>query len=356
MKATFHWSKPICKEPGNYIAWPTIARKAAGELLVVFSGDREEHVCPYGKTELIRSQDDGETWSETEIINSTPLDDRDAGIIVLRSGTMVVSWFTSPTWERLDDYRAMERWSSYQIDAWDRHCRKLSEETRRRWLGNWTRRSADGGRTWEPPVNSIASAPHGPVEMHDGRLLYVGNGRADGRRAVVCAESTDEARSWQLIGKVPIPEEDAEKLAYIEPHLAEVSQGEIYCVLRTMDMGGYIYGCRSLDGGHTWSAPEPTPLFGYDQPGHLLILRDGRLLCTYGRRSQPFGERACLSQDGGRTWQIDKEIVLIDQAPNTDMGYPASVELEPGELLTVYYQIDQPGEKVSINATRWSLE
>ena len=29
--------------------------------------------------------------------------------------------------------------------------------------------------------------------------------------------------------------------------------------------------------------------------------------------------------------------------------------MSPGELLTVYYQVDRPGEKVSINATRWSL-
>ena len=41
--------------------------------------------------------------------------------------------------------------------------------------------------------------------------------------------------------------------------------------------------------------------------------------------------------------------------PNTDMGYPATAELEPGELLSVYYQVDKLGEKVSINATRWSL-
>ena len=44
-KATVRWSKPICREPGNYIAWPTVALKPDGELLVVFSGDREERAC-----------------------------------------------------------------------------------------------------------------------------------------------------------------------------------------------------------------------------------------------------------------------------------------------------------------------
>ena len=53
----------ICRQPGRYIGWPTIARTAQGELLVVFSGDREAHVCPFGKTQLVRSRDGGKTWS-----------------------------------------------------------------------------------------------------------------------------------------------------------------------------------------------------------------------------------------------------------------------------------------------------
>ena len=112
---------------------------------MVFSGDREEHVCPYGKTLLIRSGDGGETWTTPVIINNTPLDDRDAGIIELASGTLVMSWFTYATWEHFDAFRALDRWEPAQIDAWARHCSKVPEETRRAWLGSWTRRSTDGG-------------------------------------------------------------------------------------------------------------------------------------------------------------------------------------------------------------------
>ena len=357
---TIHWSKPICKEPGNYVAWPTIAQTADGELLVTFSGDREEHVCPYGKTELIRSRDKGETWTAPVVINSTPLDDRDSGIIVLKSGTLVMSWFTYATWEKLDHFRTMERWAYHQIDAWDRYCRKLSPETREKWLGNWTRRSTDGGRTWEAPVDSIASAPHGPTETRDGRLVYVGRDRVNGTTAIVCAESTDEARSWQMIGTIPGSKETVGAVAsaaelFMEPHVVEVASDDLVCLMRTKMGLGYAYSTRSLDGGHTWSEPEPTPMYAYDQPTHLLVLNDGRLLGTYGRRFKPFGERACLSEDGGRSWLIDDEIILRDDTINTDMGYPATTEIVPGELLTVYYQVDRPGEKVSINATRWTL-
>ena len=75
------------------------------------------------------------------------------------------------------------------------------------------------------------------------------------------------------------------------------------------------------------------------------------------------GHRACLSLDGGASWDTGNEIVLRDDAPDIelpwpatwDLGYPASVELAPGELLTVYYQIAPPDRKPSIQATRWSL-
>jgi hypothetical protein len=93
-------------------------------------------------------------------------------------------------------------------------------------------------------------------------------------------------------------------------------------------------------------------------------LHSGDILATYGYRLPPLGQRACLSHDGGETWDIDNEIVLRDDAPDLDLsypvswdlGYPATLELEPGELLTVYYQIDKPAEKSSLSATRWSLQ
>ncbi len=74
--------------------------RGGGELIIVYSGDRDSHVCPWGgKTQLIRSRDNGKTWSKPETINNTPLDDRDAGIIqTQKGGTLLISWFTSLTY------------------------------------------------------------------------------------------------------------------------------------------------------------------------------------------------------------------------------------------------------------------
>jgi hypothetical protein len=82
-------------EPDRYLGWATLAQTRAGELIAAFSGDRDAHVCPWGKTQIVRSADQGRTWSLPQTITNTPLDDRDAGIIQTQKGTLLVTWFTS---------------------------------------------------------------------------------------------------------------------------------------------------------------------------------------------------------------------------------------------------------------------
>ena len=108
--------------------------------MVIFSGDRDAHVCPYGKTQMVISSDNGKTWGEPITINNTPLDDRDTGLIQTKKGTLLVSWFTSLAFER----------PSFEI-AYSKYARigeKIGPETKKKWLGNWVRRSEDNGKTW----------------------------------------------------------------------------------------------------------------------------------------------------------------------------------------------------------------
>lgn len=359
-------SRVICKQPGRYIGWPSVARTPDGELLAVFSGDRDQHVCPFGKTFLIRSTDDGETWSAPELVNNTPLDDRDAGILACADGALLVSWFTS--------HYTTERYLSMcppaEQDCWRRHLSAISEADVAQWtqhpaddgtrrIGHWLRRSTDGGRTWDDVIAVPPSTPHGPVELADGRLLYLGTGgydRAHQTSALFVAESCDSGMTWATIARIPMFPAPNEFLC--EPHLVEVAPGRLLAMARhevrpSRDghLSGLLWQFESDDGGYTWSEPRPTNILG--KPPHLLRLRDGRVLVTYGYRHAPFGQRACLSHDGGQTW--GHEIVLRDDAPNGDLGYPASVEMDDGRILTVYYQIDQPGEKTCLMSTHWTL-
>ena len=94
-RAELLWTKVLCKEEGRYIGWPSVCRAPNGDLLAVFSGDRDAHVCPWGKVQMVRSTDGGTTWSKPVNICNTILDDRDAGIITLDDGALVMAWFTS---------------------------------------------------------------------------------------------------------------------------------------------------------------------------------------------------------------------------------------------------------------------
>ena len=83
----------------------------------------------------------------------------------------------------------------------------------------------------------------------------------------------------------------------------------------------------------------------------MMQLADGRVCLTYGYRAAPFGIRARLSADGGRTWQ--PEIMLRDDGGGRDVGYPRSVQRPDGKVVTVYYIHDAPLAERYIAATIW---
>lgn len=343
----------LCKEPGRYIGWPTITKTRAGELLVVFSGDRDEHVCPWGKTQLVRSLDGGQTWTEPVTITDTPLDDRDAGIIETTQGTLVVSWFTSTAFAD-QEKRNRGSYGDAVVDGWRERIEAITPQLRARWLGNWVRRSNDGGQSWGEMVRTVGSAPHGPIELADGRLLYVGKGTVEGELALTVEESRDDARSWQLISRISIPAGESFE-HYHEPHVVETATGKLVAMFRYQPEDRaqcFLRQAESEDGGATWTMARKTPIWGY--PPHLIRLQNGWLLVVYGRRIPPYGERACLSKDGGRTWDAEQQVVLCE-GMNGDLGYPASTQLDDGSILTVYYQIDKQGEKTCLTGTRWCL-
>ena len=143
---------------------------------------------------------------------------------------------------------------------------------------------------------------------------------------------------------IPSPLKDSVRFG--EPHVLLLASGRVIMMIRAtalryddMSPRCVLWETYSDDGGRTWAPPFSTSLWGF--PPHLLKLSDGRILCTYGYRRPPFGERACLSDDG-ITWDLTNEVVIRDDAPNGDLGYPASVELDSSRILTVYYQPDVP--------------
>jgi Neuraminidase (sialidase) len=251
---------------------------------------------------------------------------------------------------------AFDTETSYRIHPeWKRHRGKLTNKTVDKWLGNWTRRSTDGGKTWEEPVKVHSTAPHGPIELKDGRLLFVGTANIDSEKKLSVEVSEDDGKTWQLLSTISIPED--EKIGpYSEPHVVELPDGKIVAHYRYNPQNkaeSFLRQTESTDGGKTWSITHSTNIWGY--PPHLTLLNNDWLLCSYGVRRIPYSERACISKDGGKTWDIDNEIFL-SVTDSGDLGYPASVQLDDGSIITVYYQIDKKGEKTSLMMTHWKLK
>ena len=188
----------IYSEPGRFAAWPSIMVNG-NELVVVFSGDRLFHVDPYGKTLMVRSTDLGKSWSRPEIINNTPLDDRDPGILQTGRGTWLVSFFTSRMFADWQD-KAREHYGDEAVDKWQPYIERLTPEITREFLGSFVRRSSDHGQTWGPLLPVPVSSPHGPISTDNGDLLYLGNGEIDGRNVVACCRSADDGLSWEVLG------------------------------------------------------------------------------------------------------------------------------------------------------------
>lgn len=337
-------------EEARYCGWGTVLMTRTGDLLVAYSGDRDSHICPWGKARIIRSTDQGQTWSEPQTIISTPLDDRDCGLIQTQTGALLMTWFTSLAFA---EAAPSPEWAQFGAAIrYARHGEKILPETRKKWLGNWVIRSVDGGETWGEPIRTRGTAPHGPIQLKNGRLLYIGIDRARPKSCITVEESIDDGCSWKLISEWP-----AETICghcLFEPHVIELVCGKLLAMFRchVNGRGAFLMQMESEDGGRTWSPPRSSGIWGY--PPHLLQLTNGWVVMVYGHRRKPFGERACISRDNGKTWDAEYEIELAS-APGPDLGYPSSTQLADGSILTVYYQASRLGAPTCIYGTRWRL-
>jgi sialidase-1 len=330
----------IYESPSEYCAWPSIVRTVGGDLIVLFT-KTEEHLGPDGAILLSRSTDNGKTWLRPVVVLDSPIDDRESGITTLRDGRIVGHFWS--TFHTKESYERLAP-NSYGRDLLDHWIAMVGQPGYRDGMKNsgaWTAVSSDGGRTWSKPTRGHDSV-HGGIELATGGLLLASYRESPDSIAVHFADSA--SGPWRLLASVASPH--PESLSFGEPHMLQLATGRVIMMIRATahpyndeDPRCVLWESYSDDKGKTWVAPFATSLWGY--PPHLVLLSDGGVLCTYGYRRSPYGQRACLSDDGV-SWSLRGEVVLRDDAPNGDLGYPASVELERGVILTVYYQPDVP--------------
>lgn len=346
----------LYRDHTQYYLGPSLALRPDGDILLAIREAHARpgavsHVDPTSRGILLRSRDGGRTFGEKRVI-----DDRthrfsatqDTTVTALADGSLLASfysWGIAPAPGSVDLAKAPPGNSSIRTEV-----RPLGV-----FQGLWTVRSTDEGRSWTPrrPVDVAGLPPlaaRAPViELANGSLLLIANDYnrdAAGTRSlarVFCLRSTDRGATWTQHGQ--IGDGAADRLHFLEPGWVRRRDGRIIAMLRTRGDGatatrevppaGFLFQSVSADDGRTWSKPQRTPMWGF--PAHLLELRDGRILCSYGYRQKPYGVRATLSRDGGQTWDLANEIIVRDDGGSGDLGYPTAIQRADGTVLITYY-------------------
>lgn len=343
----------ITDERSGYVGWPTLAMEGDGTLLIIASGGRIGHACPFGKWVLYRSTDKGETWQGPEFLLDGKLDDRGCSLMVTGKGTLLAGGFSSIVWTYFFD-------PSIEVDGREKildYAGGVTLEDLKNESGYWLMRSGDRGKTWEK-YRSPVDSPHGPCQLNDGSLLYVGyesasaanliSGRV-GSGGLIAARSKDDGLTWEVLSRIPV-KKGHRSYQYHEPHAIQADDGTIIAHIRkSYPKTSLTLQTTSSDGGKTWTEPVEV-YWGY--PSHITRLKDGALLATYGYRRAPLGVRARISRDHGKTW--GEEMALYNDAKSGDMGYPTTLQLADGSLITVWYEKRSTTETI-LQSMHWAL-
>ncbi len=349
----------VARVPHIYCSHPCITGLANGDWLVAFceSVQREPFLHPPSDPRFLnvvtRSQDRGTTWEQPQVAPGyerfgveTP------GIAQLSNGDVLLNqwhflWYPVDLAKKLWSEGRQEcfvadpgsgQWRpARHDDDWERHPYPYARADG----GSFVHISTDNGHTWELSVPLDigpyrgAFSPKGAIELSNGEVvLALGSHEHDPSAASFVVRSSDHGRSWQR----PTEAARVPGLIFSEPSVVATSNDRLLLMSRE-EVNGCVYQSDSADGGLTWSAPTQLPFSGY--PVHCIRLLDGRLVMVYGRREEPFGIGAVISEDDGVSW--GPELVIRDDLANDNLGYPSVIEYQPGRLFTAYYGEDHDG-------------
>ncbi len=261
---------------------------------------------------LVRSEDDGETWSDPIPVNTSPVIESGLGpYSVGGSGAGHII-------ELSDGGLLMPLHGNLEPNA------MMTAETTRCFL----LRSDDGGYNWEywatvayDSAGIISFIEPGMARLNDGKL--------------VCLMRT-----------------------FHKPRS------------RTDNMW-FTY---SENDGITWSPPQRTGLWGF--PADVIQLQDGRVLAVYGYRRDPWGVRGCVSEDGltwdienefviregGAAfppgYERGKKIIeQVVYGQYWHIGYPTVTQLDDGTIIAAYHEYsDNEPPLQYLRVTRFRLE
>lgn len=220
--------------------------------------------------------------------------------------------------------------------------RPKQEKYRDAILRSWVMHSKNGGRTWEkreafpaPETGWTEYIPFGDVwSGEDGALhtsCYQGRLKEPSQSSKIQGyrswhfRSDDDGVTWKPVAIIGAHHNETQIFPLGGQSWIAAARAEAVDIFRSDDEGQTWQ--------HTTRATERNEI-----NGHITRLADGRLLLSYGVRVPGrMGVCAKFSSDEGKTW--GQEIRLASSFSH-DCGYPSSVQLPNGQIVTAYYSKD----------------
>lgn len=226
----------------------SFVRLADGKILFIYTRYRGDYSSrDHAAADLVRriSADDGETWSEAEIVVENPARNvMSASLLRLADGRIALVYLVKSDIAGHPGF----------ID-----CRPV------------IRFSSDEAASWSDPVE-IVGIPPVYLEVANDRLVQLSSGRlivpisqkpylksvALDAGSVFFCFSDDGGSTWRRSATVLYPPPWLER-GFEEPGVVELADGRIMAWCRTAS--GCQWKCFSSDGGETWSEMIPAPEF-----------------------------------------------------------------------------------------------
>lgn len=305
------------KKPNSMVCDTTLRQLADGSwvLFLLAGGDTEP--SPENYTGLVRSRDQGRTWTPLETVN----------VGFPRSGKTIGQ---GPTELIVQGRRATLYFSTH------------SHHWRNDWR-SWVMVSDDLCKTWSKPEpvpgrlqNRTFIRNH--IVTRDGRILmpfqhYIGPvaeaGKAPLERALTNPRngvlmSADGGKSWTEHGDIRITTDDT-YFGWAENNLVELADGRIAMIIRADKLGGVLYYAESKDGGRTW--PEFAVKSAIPNPGSKATLYglggDAVAILHNPNPAHRSPMALWISVDGMKTWPYRRVLQAESvDGPKGRMNYP----------------------------------
>jgi hypothetical protein len=228
--------------------------------------------------------------------------------------------------------------------------------------------SMDKGRSWSGPHalpafgdSSLVARTNYIITGRDSALVFLTSSpvATPGRRGrSFVANMREGGRRFEFISW--IGNDPGEGLSERElpafstmPAAVQIAPGHFVCALRQrINKRKWTDIYESKDNARTWRHISVLEK-GATNPAALVHLGGGNVAAIYGWRNKPYGIRAKISRDGGRTW--GGEVILRRDGRTWDLGYPRAVLRADGAAVVIIYYItttERPQQHIA--ATIWN--